>query len=317
MTKTRTSRERQIRKAGGLVAVGAGIAVAFSLPALLAWGFLHPPRRLHGKTPRTGLGIPFERVRLRARDGVGLSAWYVPAPEAGSPKGVVILCHGYHGNRARMLPHLEFLHRAGYAVLMFDWRAHGWSGGKMVTFGSTEPDDLMAALDWVQARPEIAHLPLALFGESMGASVSLLVAAVETERVKAVVADSPYARFDRAVEGRMKLAFGNTAATLVIPGARRVGEALLKVRCEEIAPADAMQYIFPRPVLLIHGQKDRLIALENSRIIAAASPGNLTLWEVPEAAHVQSVHVNGEEYARRVTDFLARAFSEDHPAASR
>lgn len=295
--------------------MGAGIAAVAALPAVLTWVFLHPPRRLHHRTPRSWLGIPFDRVRLRARDGVSLSAWYVPPPEGVTPRGVVALCHGYHGNRAMMLPYLGFLHRAGFAAVLFDWRAHGWSGGRMATFGRTEPEDLIAVLDWVQSQPDLSHLPIALLGESMGASVSLLVAAAETERVKAVVADSPYARFDRAVEGRFQLAFGPKVAPLVVPQARRIGEAILGVRCEDIAPLEAMERIFPRPVLLIHGQADRLIAPENSRLIAEASPGNVTLWEVPDAGHVRSVYVAGEEYGRRVTAFLNAALSGNRPAA--
>lgn len=311
----KTSREKQLRKAGRFVAVGAGIAAVAAFPAAVVWVFLHPPRRLHHRTPRSFLHIPFERVRLRSRDGTPISAWYVPAPEGVIPRGVVVLCHGYHGNRAMMLPYLQFLNKAGYAAVLFDWRAHGWSGGKMATFGFTEPEDLTAALDWVSAQPDLEPLPIALFGESMGASVSLLVAAVETERVRAVVADSPYARFDRAVEGRLQLAFGPTVAPFVTPQARRIGEALLGVRCDEIAPLEAMQRIFPRPVLLIHGQADRLIAPENARLIADASPGNVTLWEVPGAAHVQSVFVAGEEYGRRVTDFLSKALTPAPPGA--
>lgn len=312
---TKTSREKQIRKIGSIVAVGAGVVAIAALPAALVWVFLHPPRRLHHRTPRSFLGIPFDRVRLRSRDDVPLSAWYVPAPETMVPQGVVVLCHGYHGNRAKMLPYLDFLHKAGFAAVLFDWRAHGWSGGKMATFGSTEPEDLVAALDWIGVQPDLRHLPIALFGESMGASISLLVAAAESGRVKAVVADSAYARFDRAVKGRLTLAFGATVAPFVTPQAQRIGEAILGVRCEEIAPLEAMRSIYPRPVLLIHGQADRLIAPENSRLIAAASPGNVTLWEVPEAGHVQSVFVAGEEYGQRVTAFLREALSAAPPAA--
>ena len=296
------------------VAMGAGIAAIASLPAALAWVSLHPTRRLHNKTPRSFLGIDFERVRLRARDGVPISAWYVPAPPSETPRGVIILCHGYHGNRSKMLPYLEFLHRVGFAAVLFDWRAHGWSGGKRATFGYTEPEDLFAALDWVSEHSDLAHLPLALYGESMGASVALLVAAEEPERVKAVVADSPYARFDHAVEGRITMILGPVVAPLVIPNARRIGELVLGVSCEEIAPLHAMERIFPRPVLLIHGQEDRLIAPENSRWIAAASPGNVTLWEVPKAGHVQSVLVGGEEYAERVVSFLTAALRVAPPA---
>jgi hypothetical protein len=162
------SRKKKSRSTGSVLMVGAGIAAVASLPALLAWAFLHPPRRLHHRTPRSWLGVPFDRVRLRSRDGVALSAWYVPVPERETPRGVVVLCHGYHGNRAMMLPYLDFLHNAGFATVLFDWRAHGWSGGNMATFGFTEPEDLIAALDWVQAQAELSHLPLALLGEAWG-----------------------------------------------------------------------------------------------------------------------------------------------------
>jgi cephalosporin-C deacetylase-like acetyl esterase len=47
------------------------------------------------------------------KDGVSLRGWYVPAPENTVPRGVIVISHGYYGNRATMLPYLRFLHRAG------------------------------------------------------------------------------------------------------------------------------------------------------------------------------------------------------------
>jgi fermentation-respiration switch protein FrsA (DUF1100 family) len=285
----------------GAAAIGIGAA----LPATLAWAFLHPPRRLHRTNPRAALGVDYERFTFKASDGVSLRGWYVPAPGGKSPRGVVVVSHGYYGNRATMIPYLRFLHQDGYAAVVYDFRAHGWSGGRMATFGCHEPLDLLAALDWVRERRELRDLPLALLGESMGASVSLMVAA-EVPEVRCVVADSPYARFDSAVEGRLKIALG-PVAPVVTPRARRVGERMLGVKCEEIAPIEAIARIAPRPVFLIHGLKDRLIIPENSRRIRDAAPGNATLWEVPSAAHVMSVYVAGEEYGRRVLEFLNQA----------
>jgi alpha-beta hydrolase superfamily lysophospholipase len=231
-------------------------------------------------------------------------------------RGVVVICHGYYGNRETMLPYLKFLHQAGYAAFLFDFRAHGWSEGHMAGFGTREPYDLLAALDWVKEREETRDLPLAVLGESMGASVAMLVAA-EDKRIQAVVADSPYARFDVAVDGRLRLALG-PAAPLVSPHTKRVGERLLGVRCEEIAPVEAIARIAPRPVLLIHGLDDRLLSPENSsRCIHEAAPGNTTLWEVAGARHVQSVYVASEEYARRVIDFLNSALGEHAPDQGR
>jgi uncharacterized protein len=306
MEASKGSNPRQILP---LVLGAAAFGIGAALPATLAWAFLHPPRRLHRTNPRAALGIDYERLAFKAADGVSLRGWYVPAPENAAPRGVVVISHGYYGNRATMLPYLRFLHRAGYAAVLYDFRAHGWSGGRMASFGSREPLDLIAAIEWVQNRRELQDLPLVLLGESMGASVSLLVAAEITE-VRCVVADSPFARFDSAVEGRLKLALGPVVAPVVTPHARRVGEKMLGVRCDEIAPIEAVPRIAPRPVFLIHGLKDKLILPENSRRILAAAPGNATLWEVPGAAHVTSVYVAGEEYERHVLDFLDRALDD-------
>lgn len=289
---------------GAMLATGAALGAA--LPLGLAWGFLHPPRRLHQHNPQSALGLPFERIRFRSADGTKLHGWFVPAADPHRPRGLVIISHGYWGNRAEMLPYLRFIHAAGYAAVLYDFRAHGWSGGKRITFGIREPDDLRAAIDWVMLRDDLCSLPLILLGESMGAAVSLLVAA-EEPRVRAVVADSAYARFDGAVVGRLKTLLGDRAGGTLAPPAQRAGERILGVRCVDIAPEDVVNRIAPRPIFLIHGLEDKFIIPENSRRLLAACSGNARLWEIPGARHVRSIYVAGEEYGRKVMDFLEEA----------
>lgn len=300
----------------GAAAVGLGAA----LPAGLAWAFTHPPKRRHASNPRV-IGIRHFRIRLRTADEIRLSAWYVPAARNADnrlrPHGVVVVCHGYYGNRGTMLPYLRFLHEAGYATLLFDFRAHGWSGGNVSTIGRQEIDDLRAALDWVSSRRRLQGLPLAVLGESMGASVALMTAAEDT-RIQAVVSDSAFARLDAAVAGRLQVL--GPLAPLVTPPTQRVGERWFGWRCEEVAPEEAIARIAPRPVLLIHGAEDRFIVPEHAHRLLRAAHGNATLWEVPGAAHCRSVYVAGPEYARRVHEFLDQALappsSETAPSKS-
>lgn len=137
----------------------------------------------------------------------------------------------------------------------------------------------------------------------MGASVVLLVAA-ETPEVRAVIADSPYARFDMAVEGRFATLLGDKIGPRVGPSVRRIGERILKIRSEDIAPEIAIARIAPRPVFLVQGLRDRLVHPDNAYRLLAAAPGNATLWEVPDADHVCSIYTDHAEYVRRVTTFL-------------
>jgi fermentation-respiration switch protein FrsA (DUF1100 family) len=90
---------------------------------------------------------------------------------------------------------------------------------------------------------------------------------------------------------------------------QRVGERLLGVRCEEIAPVEAIARIAPRPVLLIHGTRDYLISSENAHRLRDAAPGNAALWEVPGAYHTGAIVVAPDEYERRVLDFLDTALA--------
>nr|WP_309697014.1 alpha/beta fold hydrolase [Armatimonas sp.] len=275
---------------------------ALALPAALAWVFLHPPRRRHSKTPRTGLGLAYERVQFSSLDGVRLSGWLVHAP---SPRGLVILSHGYSGCRDTMLPYLHFLHAAGFTALLYDFRAHGWSGGTQATLGLTEPRDLQAAIRWVEYQPGLQALPLFLLGESMGASVSLLVTAQEPS-VRAVVADCGFARMDGPIQKRLETLFGEPMGKALAPATRSIGEHLLGTPTARIAPEEAIGKIAPRPVLIIHGANDALVTPDHAHRLHAASGGEAQLWLVKDAGHTLSVGT-APDYADRVVGFFEDA----------
>lgn len=277
-------------------------SATLALPAALAWVFLHPPRRRHGRTPKTALGLAYERVRLTTDDGIRLSAWLVPHP---SPQGLVLLSHGYTGCRETMFPYLSFLHEAGYSVLLHDFRAHGWSDGKQATLGLSEPLDLQAAIRWTESREELVELPLLLMGESMGAAVSLIVAAQEP-RVRAVVADCGFARMDGPIQKRLETLFGEPIGKALAPATQTIGERLLGSPAIRIAPEEAIGKIAPRPVLLIHGTRDALVTPDHAHRLHAASGGGAELWLVEDAGHTQSVHI-AHDYAERVVAFLKAA----------
>lgn len=276
--------------------------MTLALPAAIAWAFLHPPRRRHARTPRSGLGLAYERVRFSSQDGVRLSAWLVPAAHA---RGLVILSHGYSGCRDTMLPYLSFLNAAGFSALLYDFRAHGWSGGRQATLGLTEPQDLQAAIDWVKAQPTLGNLPLFLLGESMGASVSLVVAAQEPS-VRAVIADCGFARMDGPIQKRLETLFGELLGKALAPATRRIGERLLGSPTTRIAPEEAIRQIAPRPVLLIHGTLDALVTPDHAHRLHAASDEQAQLWLVDGAGHTHSVRT-ATDYAARVVAFLEDA----------
>ena len=96
-------------------------------------------------------------VSIPMDDGVSIAATlYLPdgtAPAGGWP--AIVFLHGLSGNRQQMNALVEGYGLTGqsYAVLTFDARGHGDSGGLVGIDGPREVTDTRAIHDWLAARP--------------------------------------------------------------------------------------------------------------------------------------------------------------------
>ena len=84
----------------------------------------------------------------------------------------------------------QALAEASINALLFNFRGVGASEGNY-SGGDEEQKDVMAALDWLQARPDVDSARLGLAGYSFGAGVAASVACSD-KRVKALAMISPY-----------------------------------------------------------------------------------------------------------------------------
>jgi len=71
-----------------------------------------------------------------------------------------------------MLSRAQFLHQAGYTVLLIDLQSHGESRGKHITFGYLETRDVSGALELLGT--EFSADRIGVIGESMGAAAFVL-----------------------------------------------------------------------------------------------------------------------------------------------
>ncbi|GAB4160183.1 MAG: alpha/beta hydrolase [Candidatus Promineifilaceae bacterium] len=176
---------------------------------------IRPPRKALWATPRH-FGLAYEDVQFPARDGVRLSGWFIPAavspptsaPPAAEPRPAIVLVHGWPWNRLgtiagnlledlpgtsplELLLLAHALRGAGYHVLMFDLRNHGQSApAPPVTFGFQEANDLLGAVDFLQARADVRPDQIGAVGFSMGAN-TILFALPRTQAIKAAIAVQP------------------------------------------------------------------------------------------------------------------------------
>jgi len=228
------------------------------------------------------IGLPFEEVSFRNGDGLTLRGWYVPPPP-GTPGRVPAVAYG-HGNgadRRHWLPVALAVHRAGFAQVLFDFTGRGESDGDVITLGFHEANDLRAACDLLAGRSEVDPLRLAIAGRSMGA-VAAIYEAKDDARVKALVLDSPYADLPALVArtlGAFHLpAFLIERPLLAIAG-WRANYAPATVR-----PVDAIKGVHV-PILLFHGEADRLVPFDDAKALKAAASGPVTLVALPGLDH--------------------------------
>ena len=164
---------------------------------------------------------------------------------------------------------------------------------------------------------------LGLFGVSRGAGAAL-VASARNPAVKAVVTDGLFST-DVTLESLMRKwanifakvrfvyenhpdAFWRFLRWLLFCFAHR------KFRCRYPSVRKWMRKMSPRPILMIHGQRDSYISVDQARVLYALAPEPKTLWAVAEARHNQSAVVAPGEYASRTTDFFRRHLAGIEPA---
>lgn len=283
--------------------------VAIVLATLLFAPYLFLALQIHrGKianatNPRRALGLPFEDVAFRSSDGVLLRGWFIPHKGSNT---TIVLCHGVSANKGAFLGLAPFLHRAGFNVLMFDFRGHGDSGGYTTSLGYYEARDVRAAVDYLVRRGGVRRI--GAYGFSMGGAASLL-AAPTTAAIDCVVADSAYADMkEMAMREFDTLPFGLNRA--VVPVIDLYTKLALGVWLEEIAPRAGIANISPRALLLIHGTADTRVPVEQARSNFAAAHEPKELWLVPNATHVLAHRMLGAVYERRVAHFLRIHLSE-------
>ena len=255
--------------------------------------------------------IPCENVSFASADGRHqVQAWWMPNPDAHS---VIIACSGYRRDKSDMLGIGSKLWHAGHSMLLIDFFGHGSGHGSTVTLAYREEGDFLGAVEYsAQRAPEAA---IGVVGFSMGGAVAIMGAARD-KRVRAVVADSSFARHRDVVAVNFKRAFPITRHVPDGP-ILSVADHLLKWRAgyhfNEVEPVREIPYIAPRSVLLIHGTADETTPYEHSEELYAAAQEPKEIWLVRGAGHCGSYFDNRPRYCDRIIRFFAEALAPVAP----
>lgn len=277
-----------------LIFVGWALVVSF----FSFFRFFRPAKLPISKTP-ADLGFDFEEISFLAKDGKKLSGWFLPARE--KSEITVLLFHGYQGNKQEMLSFAEFLHPK-YNLFLFDFRAHGESSGHFTSIGFLEIRDVLGAIDYLKNQKKEESQKIGVLGFSLGAAVGIM-AAKDSPEIKAIVADSSYASFDRMVFSVYRVTgFMKKPMTAF---ARFFGKFFFKIDIAEVSPKEAVKKI-KTPILLIHGELDKEISIEDPRMIFQAASGPKEIWEAKGSSHGQAYFLEKEIYQEKVLTFFEK-----------
>lgn len=233
---------------------------------------LYFPTSAIAATP-ADLGLAYRDLELETEDGESLRGWWVPAP--GPPLGHVLLCHGNAGNVGDRVIHARVLRRAGFDVLLFDYRGYGKSTGSPSEEGTYR--DVRAARRALLDQEGVEESRFLYAGESLGAAVALALALEAPPR--GLVMQSAFTSVRDVA--RVHYAFIPRAAVPdAYPSLGRVGE-------------------LEAPLLVLHGERDEIVPLAHGRALFEAAPEPKEIRVFPGVGH-DLVPLAGEAYGEAI-----------------
>lgn len=205
-------------------------------------------------------------------------------PESEPPRAVLLICHGIGETVGHWAPVQYLLASQGVASLVFDYSGYGKSTGA-VDWAQCERDAVAAFAFLKMLIPDRA---VSILGFSMGSGIATAI----LERIEP----------DRLVLCAAFTSFRDAACSLGLP--RRASSALPAIWHGEEPLRQC-----PLPVLIVHGERDRLFPVRMASRLAAWCGPNAELVIVPNQAHNEPFYRPRLAYWRHIVSRLVPAES--------
>jgi len=235
------------------------------------------------------LGFPnAEELSFVTTDGVQLVGRFIPS----TTDKVIVLVHGIYSNAwdCQAPDIAQAYQEAGFNVFLFDSRGQGKSEGN-IGLAWVERKDIRAAVDLMLSRGFKARA-IGIYGSSYGAATTILAAA-EISEIGAIIADSSFADIRDVMLGEVerRTILSSEWAQILSPGLGIMVQRHLRADLDKITPEKAITEIYPRPILLVHGEDDSIIPVRSVHRLGEAAGPNATVWILPDRNHVEGVRL--------------------------
>lgn len=291
------------------------------------WHLLDVPksllRKIASAKPEIDIGSmrPMQIVRYRARDGLGIPAYLtLPAKTDGAKPPAVILIHGGPVDRDgwEWNAEVQMLAARGYAVFQPQFR--GSSGfGKAFTmagygqWGLSMQDDISDGVRWLSEQGYADPRRICIYGAGYGGYAAMWGLAKTPELFRCGASYSGVSDIGYMLKDNSIL---NARATGRLNRGILIGDAKNdKQKFEQVSPLRNAERI-TAPVLLAHGELDRLVPIEHSRkMLKALKENNKQVeWMMLEEERDWILHEkNQEKFYSALFDLLDRTIGPRAP----
>jgi dipeptidyl aminopeptidase/acylaminoacyl peptidase len=270
--------------------------IIFVLTLIMGARAIMPPRLETFLTPKD-IGLPYENIILKTSDGKKLRGWLIYSEKS---KGIIICLHGYPANKSDILSVVEFLY-PNFSLLLFDFRAHGESEGKVCYFGLKEYLDVESAIDFIKSDERTKNFKIGIWGYSFGGAVGI-ISASKFNDIKCVVSDSSFANFPDMVKnyyknlGPLKYIFSSFSIFL--------GKYVFRSDFKLNSPENFISNV-KCPVLIIHSRNDEFVPFSHAQKLyeRANQPKEIYVVEGP---HTGLDRAYTQEYREKVKNFFKK-----------
>jgi pimeloyl-ACP methyl ester carboxylesterase len=291
-----------------ILLVAIPLAAGFYLAVRLIWPAVHTTEAVYqieveaGNLDEAEYNILVKReVGIQSPGGYPLFGIYFPLE--GSKKTVMIV-HGFAYGLYGSVKYMPMFRRRNFNILLIDLRHHGRSGGLNITWGCNEKHDLAAWTSWVLAQHGKDGI-LGTLGESLGGATVLQHAAIDP-RVAFTIADCPFSNLRDLLTHILRTDYRLPPTPLI-----EIGEFWCRLLAgftfDQSSPLQVMGRI-ETPVLLMHGEEDKLVPAEMSReLYEAKTKGIREIHLVPGADHAQALSHDPQRYEEIAGKFIENA----------
>jgi hypothetical protein len=227
----------------------------------------------------SSVGLEYEEVLFKARDGIELHGWFIPKANA---YATVLYCHGNAGNISHRLEIAKMFYDKNMGFFIFDYRGFGRSKGTPGEQGTYL--DAQAAYDYLVKTKGIEPEKIVIYGKSLGAAIAIDLAA--KVKAAALISESGFTSTpDLAREVYKFLPLW----------------LLVSQKYDSLKKIDKINM----PKLIIHSQNDEIIPFRHGKRLFDQAREPKELYPM-QGGHNDAFYIHSDECMQRIDNFLKK-----------